>query len=297
MLYKTCLIVLLAAAFPSMARADCSGTIGSGTAVSGQTPYDPFKASDTGDEQKLRIRNTGDEACGFAIAFRTPDGSAKLGGLLSYVLTSANGRALLVDATAGVPAAAQLPGPVAVNGTADFAYRVVIPRGQFAGPGNYAGTLTLELYAIGSGGKPGSTPVDSTTLHISYAVPQMLSVNIKGAGTTTTVDFEEMTVGEQRSVIVQARANQYYSLDVESDHHGVMVLTPAAPGQNWSIGYETRLDGQLLDLNRGASVNKLLPTPGDEANHNLLVTVGDVSKKRAGKYEDVITVRISGAAH
>jgi hypothetical protein len=103
--------------------------------------------------------------------------------VVSHVLTSLNGRPLLIDATANVPAAAQLSGQVPVNSTESFSYRIVIPRGQFAAPGSYDDTLTLELYALDSSGQTGSTPVDNTTLRLSYSVPQILSVNIKGAGT------------------------------------------------------------------------------------------------------------------
>ncbi len=295
MFCRVCLVMLLAAAMPSALQAACMGKIGNGTTISGQTPYDPFNPSDTNDELKLTVRNTGDETCGFALAFRTPSGSAKLGGTLSYFLTSMNGRPLLVDATTGVPAAAQLGGPIRADGTGDFSYRILIPRGQFATPGNYAHMLTLELYALNGAGQTGSTPVDSTTLRLSYAVPQILSVNVKGAGTTTTVDFGELTQGEQKTVTIQARSNHVYSLDVSSHNQGVMVLTPPVAGQNWSVGYEARLNSQLLNLHHGTTVRKLPPTHSEDASLSLEVTVGDVSRIRAGKYEDVVTVQISAA--
>lgn len=172
----------------------------------------------------------------------------------------------------------------------------MIPRGQFAAPGSYADTLTLELYALDSAGQIGSSPVDSTTLQLSYAVPQILSVNIKGAGTTTTVDFGELTLGEQKTVTIQARSNHSYDLNISSSNHGVLALIPSVPSQNWSVGYEARLNSQLLDLHKATSVQKLPSTHSEDASHTLEVTVGDVAKKRAGRYEDVITVQINAAA-
>ena len=293
MFYRTCLIIFLAAAAPGTLQAACMGKIGNGTNVTGQTPYDPFNPSDTTDELKLNIRNTGDVACGYALAFRTPGGSAKLGKILTYFFTGLNGRPLLIDAMAKVPAASQLAGPVPVDGAEDFSYRVVIPRGQFAAPGSYADTLTLELYALDNAGKIGRSPVDSTTLRLSYTVPQLLSVNIKGAGTTTTVDFGELTMGEQKTVTIQARSNHSYDLNISSGNHGAMTLTPPVPGHYWSVGYEARLNNLLLDLHNETSVQKLPPTHSEDASHKLEVTVGDVAKKRAGKYEDVITVQIN----
>lgn len=295
MFYKIYLVIVLVIAVPGTLQAACIGTIDKGITVSGKTAYDPFNPSDTTEELQLSVRNTGDEACGYALAFRTPGGTAKLGKTLSYYLTSPNGRSLLIDATANVPAAAQLGGQVPVNNTEKFNYRIVIPRGQFAAPGSYADTLTLELYALNDTGQPG-TPVDNTTLRLSYTVPQILSVNIKGAGTTTTVDFGELTQGEQRAVTVQARSNHSYDLNISSANQGAMKLTPPVPNRNWTVGYEARLNGQLLDLHNGASVQKLPPTHSEDASYNLLVTVGDVAKKRAGKYEDVITLQINAAA-
>ena len=297
MFYRACFVMLFAAAAASgTAQAACTGKISKGTTVSGQMSYDPFNPSDMTEELKLSVRNTGDEACGYAFVFRTPGGTAKLGKILSYVLTSSNGRPLLIDATANIPAAALLPGPIPVNTTEDFTYRIVIPRGQFAAPGNYADTLTLELYALDSAGQPKSASVDSTTLQLSYTVPQILSVNVKGAGTTTTMDFGELSTGEQKAVIIQARSNRSYDLNVSSENHGVMVLMPPVPNRKWSVGYEAELNSQRLDLHSGSSVQKLPPTHSEEANYSLKVAVGDVSKKRAGKYEDVITVQINAAA-
>ncbi|MEJ2117424.1 MAG: hypothetical protein P8Y36_05765 [Alphaproteobacteria bacterium] len=296
MFYRIYFVFFLVIALPGTLHAACLGKIDKGITVTGQTDYDPFNPNDTTEELLLTVRNTGDEACSYALAFRTPDGTAKLGKTLSYFLTSQNGRSLLINTTANVPAASRLTRPVPVNGTENFYYRIVIPRGQFAAPGNFADTLTLELYALDSSGQSGSTPVDNTTLRLSYTVPQILSVNIKGAGTTTTVDFGELTLGKQRAVIIQTRSNHSYDLNISSANQGAMKLTPPVPNRNWTVGYEARINGQLLDLHNGASVQKLPPTHSEDASYSLLVTVGDTAKKRAGKYEDVITLQINAAA-
>lgn len=295
-LFKAALIALLTVVAAAPVHAGCSGKINGSTAVSGLTPYDPFRASDTVDDYKLSIRNTGGEACSYAVVFRSANMPPRLGDALGFMLTSANGRPLVVDATSGVPAAGPIGAPVFANGTAEFAYRVEIPRGQFAAPGAYASTLTLELYALDSSGQPEKMPADSTTLHLTYSVPQVLKVNIKGAGTTTTLDFGELATGAQKTVIVEARSNLDYDLDISSDNHGAMALTPSVPGQTWTVSYEARLNRQPLDLHSGTSVRKLPRTADVDASHVLDVVIGDVAKKRAGIYEDVITVHIIAAA-
>jgi hypothetical protein len=57
------------------------------------------------------------------------------------------------------------------------------------------------------------------------------------------------------------------------------------------------MDDVVIDLSAPAGFPTVLVPPtaiaGD--NHALVLTVGDVSKKRAGLYRDVITVRIHAA--
>ena len=71
-----------------------------------------------------------------------------------------------------------------------------------------------------------------------------------------------------------------------------MALTPKVAG-NWSVAYTATFGGRALNLVTGTSVLSQPPTiPGSDASFPLLVTVGDVAAKRAGRYEDVITIEI-----
>jgi hypothetical protein len=120
-------------------------------------------------------------------------------------------------------------------------------------------------------------------------------VNIKGADTTTTLSFGKLAEGQQRLVDIQVRSNSSYQLDVNSDNNGALALTPKVPGQIWSVPYAATLDGQPLRLTMGASLQNLPPTrPEQDASHRLKVTIGDTARKRAGRYEDVITIEIKG---
>lgn len=274
--------------------AACAGKIDKGTTVIGSTAYDTFKGTDTIDELSLSVRNTGDEVCGFVLAFRTPGATAVLGGKLSYYLTNATGRPLLSDTAANLSLDGRLSNLVPVRQSGDFRYHVVIPRGQFIAPGRYNSSIVLELYTARENALT-NILVDSATLQIRYDVLQSLSVNIKGAGIATTLDFGELNKGSQKSVMLQVRGNQFYRLEISSINHGVMALTPPVPGQRWSIAYEARLDQRLLDLQREASATHLSPSQTGEVSHNMLLTIGDVVAKRAGKYEDVITVKINAS--
>jgi hypothetical protein len=68
-------------------------------------------------------------------------------------------------------------------------------------------------------------------------------------------------------------------------------------GQSWSVPYALALAGQPIDLAGAASLRNLPATrPESDASFPLTVTIGAVGQKRAGRYEDVITVEIRGAA-
>ena len=75
-----------------------------------------------------------------------------------------------------------------------------------------------------------------------------------------------------------------------------MVLTPKVPGQDWRVDYTASLGGEALNLGTGSSLRNQPPVPPEkDASHELTVTAGDVARKRAGRYEDIITVEIRGA--
>lgn len=133
-------------------------------------------------------------------------------------------------------------------------------------------------------------------MSISYAVERVVSVNVAGGDAETTLNFGRLAGGDQRTVVIQARSNEPYQLDVSSDNAGALALAPAVPGQAWKIPYMISLDGQRLDLSRSVTLHAQPATrPEADARHTLVVTIGDVGQKRAGRYEDVVTVGVRGA--
>jgi hypothetical protein len=172
----------------------------------------------------------------------------------------------------------------------------MIPRGQFAAPGVYRETLDLDLTALDASGRAQGASLHAATLAIAYAVPRIMSVNLRGGELATTLGFGALAKGQQRGVEIQARSNEGYRLDVSSDNRGVLALTPKPPGQSWTVPYSATLGGVPLDLTSGSSLRALPPTrPESEAGYPLTITIGDVGQKRAGRYEDVITIEIQAA--
>lgn len=278
------------------AATPCQGQIGAETSIIGKTDYDPYSAVDLSDNYHISISNIGSEPCAFALIFRSHEAVPKLGNQVSYQLANAAHDALLTNAPAASAPTARSDGPVPPSQTAQIDYQLMIPRGQFAAPGQITDTVDLELYAVDESGGVISPPLQTTMLSIGYTVARAMSVNIKGGGTTTTMSFGALAEGQQQSVIIDARSNATYQLDVSSDNGGALILTPGIAGQDWSIPYAAMLDQQPLSLSQGASLQNLQPTqPGYDASHSLMVTIGDANRKRAGRYEDVITIEIRGA--
>ncbi len=273
----------------------CQGRIGPETSISGKTAYDPFSPTDLVDDYRISISNTGAEPCGFALLFRGRTARPSLGNTLAYEITSAN-LSLVTSAAASLAPLARLSTPLPPSATGTLEFQLVIPRGQFAPPDIYPDTIDLELYALDASGRASGAALQVATLAISYTAQRILAVNIAGAE-QTTLSFGTLAEGQERSVTIQARSNLSYRLDVASDNRGALVLTPKLPGRDWSVPYSVTLAGQRLDLAAASSLRGLPPTrPEGDASFPLTVTIGAVGEKRAGHYQDVITIEIQPAA-
>jgi hypothetical protein len=286
----------LIAWLPQASAADCRGAIGPETSITGKTDYDPFGPADLTDAYAVAIANTGAEPCAFGLTFRMRGAQMRLGGVLAYALTDANGQSLPASLPGTAFPAARLHAPLEPAAQGRIAFQLVIPRGQSAAPGIYRDALDLELYALDAAGRIQGPRLHAATLAIAYRVPRVMSVNIRGAELATTLAFGALAKGQQRSIEIQARSNEAYQLDISSDHRGTLALTPRAPGPEWSVAYTATLAGAPLDLGRGSSLRSLPATrPEIDAAYPLTVTIGDVGQKRAGRYEDVITIEIKAA--
>jgi hypothetical protein len=277
-------------------QGSCSGAIASGTTVAGKNPYDPYSAKSVADAYSIIVTNTSGAPCTFALNFQSPATQLKLGKTLVYALLDANGREQKPDLMGAAPAAQFVSPVVRPHATYTFNYQIAIERAQTASAGDYSDTLRLGLYAVNQG-QIGRNALDAKTYEVTYRTPQSLSVNLKGGDLATTLSFAPFVAGTQRQVIIEARSNQPYRIQARSDNDGAMVLTPAIPGQRWSVPYTATLDGARLDLSRQASGGAHQATaPRKDATYILAITIGDAANKRAGTYKDVITVEIAGAA-
>lgn len=290
-----CLITLAVLAIPSNARAGCAGVIDAATATVSGNQYDPFNATPVADTHTIRIVSKAARVCDFALVFSAVPGPRQLGGTLSYTLTDLNGRGLLVQEPPSTPPGSSLAGlHIDANASAQLSFLINIGRGQFASPGRYTDNVTLYLFSNENGL---FQLQDTRALSLVYTVPQALSVAVGKGEPGGAIQFGELAQGTQKSVSILARSNTPHRFNISSDNRGELLLTPPVTGQNWSVPYVVTVDNYAVDLRIpvGSLTVQAPPTSIAGDNHALTITIGDVSKKRAGLYRDVITVQISAA--
>jgi hypothetical protein len=126
---------------------------------------------------------------------------------------------------------------------------------------------------------------------LSIAVQEHLSINIAGAGVRTTIDFGELSEGEQRHVRIDTRSNRRFQFDVLSRNGGVMVMAP--PYETSRIPYAMVIDGKALKL--PDTVGPFGGTGLAGSQFDIAFTIGDILNKRAGLYRDEVTIEIRPA--
>jgi hypothetical protein len=275
---------------------DCRGRISAGTSVTGLTDYNPYSPIEILDAFRLTIANVGSDKCRYAVLFRSRSAQPKLGNTLSFAAVTATGANLLTTASASSAPTLFLDAPLSPDATGTIEYQIQIPRGQFAAPGLYDETVDLELYAVGYGDRIYGRPLHNVPLMISYKVRAVLAVNLRGGGFAATMSFGSLEPGEQRGVSIDVRGNSQYHLRVTSQNGGKLLLTPGFPGPEWAIPYTFAINGNAIGV-PATLPSQSATRPESDAAYDLLVTVGEVGAKRAGNYQDLITVEVIGALY
>ena len=268
------------------AAQDCLGRILSfSEAVADYNPFSPVAHRSTFN---VTIENNGGAAC----LYRLHAKSAAQDNGFSFRIASADGEMLLdseaaiADETSAGIISRQLE-PAATQ-RLELVYS--LPEGQYLPPGLVRAEAELVLVAADATGDS-EIALDAAPLPLLCSVEDHLGVNIAGAGLMKTVDFGELIEGDSRRVVIEARANRSFLLEIESLHGGALAME--APYQDWRIEYDADLNGRALKLpfkagpyERGGIGGQSFP---------LDFRIGDVDSKRAGLYTDEITVTIRPA--
>jgi hypothetical protein len=287
------LSVLLSAA-ASPAHSDCLGRL-EGDLRAGGGEYDPFDPLDFRRRQSVTVRNAGSETCDFIVEFRRQPAEGRLARFLSYRLEDTGGQSLLTEqvppgsGTSYVVLAGVQPGQ-----SASGDYYLVLSRGQFAYAGSYDDDVTLSLHNRDRSGHIAAIEQDAKMLTITQTVKASVTITVAGGGLTTTLNFDELTTGKERLVVLQARANYAYSLVLRSLNGSVLKLDPDSSGRSQPIPYSLRIDSEPVSLTVPAILARSVPRHSwGHANHTLAFRIEDVADRRAGLYRDVVSVDIT----
>jgi len=143
----------------------------------------------------------------------------------------------------------------------------------------------FTIYAVGSIG--GVFVYATVPVHLDVATVTQLS--FAGAATTLTMDFGELTSNDSQNVNVLAQATVPFDVTWQSANDGVLKNTGAS---SWTIAYTALLNGVTInnatpyaDLTNGGTQGAISALP-------LIVTIGDATNKRAGTYQDIVTIKI-----
>ncbi len=282
-------VFMLLAQPGAAAQSGCEGQF-EGLSEATLREYDPFAALDAVTPLKVSIRNTGMQVCQYRVYFlRAPEIGA-FGPDIDYDLRDAGGSRLLASSELALETANSLLTlslEPSTTGTADYAAHV--PRGQYSRPADLDDTVTLILTPLDE-----LRELDRMTLRLRLNVASVLDISISGAGVGAEVDFGTLVAGRSRTLMLEAFSNEEYALSIASENYGALVHSdaPATDRAMWSVPYALRVDGAPAALESGAHL-----IAGGEASqmsraHEMIFTIVDAGGKRAGLYEDILTVRI-----
>ncbi len=176
-------------------------------------------------------------------------------------------------------------------------YKITIPKNQTNAP---AGTSTIEFasyiyYGQNSTSCAGFYAVGNRafkTQTFNYYVPYSASMNIAGAGTSGTMNFDGpngLKTGEKKSINLNISSNDLYKVSIDSANNGFLKNT-ASGLSGELIPYTVKLGTSTIT--EANAYNSTSATNGTETKA-LEVTIGNTDNARQGTYRDTIVITIS----
>lgn len=268
------------------AKAECSAQL-DGPPFTVLPAYNPFAPADIFAHKNLQIRHLVGTGCQYRIAFRRNPAVGAFSDKLRYSVGDDQSQSLLVANAGPGNSRFLLSSPASAGMIQSVGYVVNVERGQIASPGVLVDRIEVVLLS-----ENGQTEINSRDFYIWIQVESISMVNIAGGGPSTTVQFGNLITGMTRSLILEARSNIQYTISFESTNKGKLELDPPVAGRAWSIPYRLSVDGAAFDLSQQNYIQRMSSTSGKQS-HSLAVQIIDANEKRAGRYRDVITAKIT----
>jgi hypothetical protein len=199
-----------------------------------------------------------------------------------------------------------LVGTINKNETKTFAYYFTLGAlGTSTLPraGTYTDTVLIAAY-------PGIlNATDSleitNNLAVSITIPKNISISLINSGgdydataTTKTLDFGELTEGEELGLDVRVLSNAGYQLSVSSANNQVLQLVGSTASTDTQIGYDFYFNGVAKNLSTSKAAPVTLVTgSGATAPQGVAfpirVVIKTVDNKTFGTYQDYITFTVA----
>jgi hypothetical protein len=249
--------------------------------------YNPFAPADISARKTIQVANLSGEGCRYRAYFRRSPTTAQFSSRLKYDLTNDTGQSLLVETAGAGVSRFLLSPPLSGYAVQSIGFNVLVERGQIASPALYVDRIELVLSS-----EDGQTELAHGDYYLWISVQSISMISVTGGGVSTSVPFNTLATGMSRSLILEAKSNTGYTISFTSSNGGKLSLDPPIAGQSWVIPYKMTVDGAPSSLNGQPLSLGGTPVSGQQS-HSLTFQIIDADRKRAGRYKDVITVRIA----
>ena len=296
------LVPIILSLLPVVALADTAGVVDSCEIELGDlfTPsnisYNVFASSETERVFRFRITNRSGKRCRLRLTLdsRGVNLLQSTSNSLRYVFRAPNGRRIGPSIESRDSLDISIP---ASSKSIDVQFAMVIEAGQIVPAGIYQQQVEAVLFERGSSAS--NRIVASRKFSAKAAVGSQAGLSLAGtAGVgysggqqNAVMDFGTLQTGKKRRVYLHVRSNQPYQVRFTSRNRWRLRNLEL---QKYYIDYRAYLQGSLINTADGspAHVRMRSATPARGRPFEFTVEIGDVTRKAAGTYQDVITMDV-----
>jgi hypothetical protein len=269
--------ILISCILSATASYACSGKIVSASADRSLF-YNPFSVGDERLSITIKILNMGSDRCAFQVLVPERYLPFQFAPDLRFTLTAHNASANQTSINVVTPL-------LQPSQSFQLHFIIVVFRGQHNASGLLTKIIGFVLFPAGAT----SPSLDEIEVPLLCTIPEIYGINLAGSGTATSIEFNSLASNASRSVVLQSRATHAHQLEVKvSSNH--LLREGSDVSEASTIPFTFALDGQTYAVAANATLR--VPGPPGQSRRLLTVRIGDTSRKLAGIYKAVITIRI-----
>jgi hypothetical protein len=271
------LFILISCILFTTATHACSGKIVSASADR-PLSYNPFSAADQRQSITIKILNMGSDRCAFQLLVPERYLPLQFAPDLRFTLSAHNAPSNQTAINVVTPL-------LQPSQSFQLHFLIVVFRGQHNASGLLTKIIGFALFPAGAT----NHSLDEIEVPLLCSIPEIYGINIAGSGSRTSIEFNTLASNASRSVVLQSRATHTHQLEVKaSSNH--LLRAGSDVSEVSTIPFTLALDGQTYAV--GADAILRIPGSPGQSRRLLTVRIGDTSRKLAGTYKAVITIRI-----